>query len=190
MATAKDALQTLSKSAGSAALKRKAAQPTVKSAGEGAVLAPAPTTGVGLPELDEETYNAARQSSRRPAPAGAAGSLIETAKKYLGTPYVWGGTQPLGFDCSGFVQYVFKQHGINLPRISYQQAQAGQRVAIKDLRPGDLVAWDTSSRNNGADHISIYIGDGKVIHAPKPGDRVKISNLWNTERAWGVRMNF
>lgn len=183
MATAQQALSTL----------RKPKTPEVKAAGEGTVIAPAPTLGTPkLPELDEETYNAMRKP-RTPAAgaaSGKAGSLIEKAKSFLGTPYVWGGSQPLGFDCSGFVQYVYKQFGVNLPRVSYQQAQAGQRVAIKDLQPGDLVAWDNSSRNGGADHISIYIGDGKVIHAPKPGDRVKISPLWNTGQAWGVRINF
>ena len=84
----------------------------------------------------------------------------------------------LGFDCSGYTQYVFKQLGINLPRVSYQQANLGPRKSIKEARPGDLIAWDNSTRNNGADHIGIYLGNGLVIHAPKPGDAVKISKIW------------
>lgn len=195
MATAQQALKTLSKP-------KLPDTPEVKAPGEGATIAPAPSFGIGpeqpkLPEIDEETYNGVRSRGGAPrldtggsTATGNAGSLISKAKSFLGTPYKWGGTSPLGFDCSGFVQYIFKQYGINLPRMSYAQASYGQRISLKDLRPGDLVAWDNSSRNNGADHISIYIGDGKVIHAPKPGDHVKISNIFDSGHAWGVRMNF
>lgn len=115
--------------------------------------------------------------------------VISTARGFLGTPYVWGGTNPGGFDCSGLVQYVYKQMGINLPRVSFQQATAGKRIGIKDLRPGDLVAWDNSSRNNGADHIAIYIGGGQIIEAPRPGLSVRIRGLGGDEGAWGVRIN-
>jgi cell wall-associated NlpC family hydrolase len=118
-------------------------------------------------------------SGSSPSPGGGKGnsSLVDFAKRFLGTPYKWGGTSPSGFDCSGFTQYVFKQFGINLPRISYQQGNGGKAVAKGDLRPGDLVFWDNSSRNVGADHLGIYIGGGKYIHSPQPGSRVKISNL-------------
>jgi len=115
----------------------------------------------------------------RPAPGKGKGlsGIADFAKQFLGTPYKWGGTGPSGFDCSGFTQYVMKQFGINLPRISYQQGAGGKAVANGDLRVGDLVFWDNSSRNQGADHVGIYIGGGKYIHAPQPGERVKISNL-------------
>lgn len=120
-------------------------------------------------------------SSRGDSPSAGGGkgnsSLVDFAKRFLGTPYKWGGTSPSGFDCSGFTQYVFKQFGINLPRISYQQGNGGKAVAKGDLRPGDLVFWDNSSRNVGADHLGIYIGGGKYIHSPQPGSAVKISNL-------------
>jgi cell wall-associated NlpC family hydrolase len=65
-----------------------------------------------------------------PMPGGTAGSLVKQAIKFVGTPYVWGGTSPSGFDCSGFVQYVYKQIGVNLPRVSFQQAQAGRRLNL------------------------------------------------------------
>lgn len=120
---------------------------------------------------------------------GQAAKLLERARSFIGTPYKWGGTGPLGFDCSGFTQYLFKELGINLPRVSAQQGTYGQRVSIDKLRPGDLVFWDNSSRNNGADHVAIYLGNGQVIHAPKPGDSVKISSIWDSGRAWGVAMN-
>ena len=122
-------------------------------------------------------------------PGGSANSLIGYAKRFLGVPYVWGGTSPTGFDCSGFVQYVYRQFGVNLPRISSDQARAGKQISIKDLRPGDLVAWDNSSRNAGADHIAIYIGNGLIIEAPRPGRSVQISHLYDTNIAWGVRLN-
>lgn len=122
------------------------------------------------------------------AAAGAAGGVLGRAKKALGTPYVWGGTQlGKGMDCSGFVQWAFK--GVkDLPRISADQARAGKRISLKNARPGDLIAWDNSSRNGGADHIAIYLGKGKVIHAPRPGKSVEIANMFDAGNAWAVRL--
>jgi cell wall-associated NlpC family hydrolase len=129
----------------------------------------------------------------RPAPGKGGGlkGIADFAKQFIGTPYVWGGTSPSGFDCSGFTQYVMKQFGINLPRISYQQGQGGKAVANGDLQVGDLVFWDNSSRNAGADHVGIYIGGGKYIHAPQPGSSVKISNLGGNywARRYGAASN-
>lgn len=168
----------------------------VKEAGEGKVEVRNPLERFMMPSFPTEEAFAEATASKQAAKIAhqAAGSknaakLIARAKEFVGTPYKWGGTSPLGFDCSGFTQFLYRELGINLPRVSYQQGNSGTRVAIKDLKPGDMVFWDTSSRNNGADHVAIYIGNGQVIHAPKPGDRVKISNLWNTGRAWGVAMN-
>ncbi|APH15702.1 CHAP domain protein [Clostridium sporogenes] len=100
------------------------------------------------------------------------GDVISYARQYLGTPYVWGGTSPSGFDCSGFVQYVYRNAaGIELPRDTYGQIGAGSRVSQDQLQPGDLVFPD-------AGHVGIYIGGGQMIHASKPGDVVKISSVW------------
>lgn len=90
-------------------------------------------------------------------------------------------------NCSGLLQYVYRSVGIELPRVSYQQANYGKRISMDQAKPGDIVAWDTSSRNNGADHIAIFIGNGQVLHAPKPGDSVKISKVWGNP--WAVQMN-
>lgn len=121
-------------------------------------------------------------------PSLAPKGMLDFAKKFLGTPYVWGGTSPSGFDCSGLVQYVYGKYGIKLPRLSADQARSGARVGLDDLKPGDLVAWDNSSRNNGADHIAIYIGNGQIIEAPRPGAAVQINTIYDSDNAWGVRI--
>ena len=106
-----------------------------------------------------------------------ADRVIASAKEQLGVPYLWGGTTPAGFDCSGLVQYVFQQHGIDLPRVSKDQARAGVAVSAAAAQPGDLVAFDNSASRAGIDHIGIYLGDGKWIAAPRTGDVVKISDV-------------
>ncbi len=104
--------------------------------------------------------------------AASGQSIVEYAKKFIGTPYVWGGTTPSGFDCSGFVQYVYRNAaGINLPRTDVDQIKAGTPVSRNDLQPGDLI-----SPHPG--HIGIYIGNGKMIHSPQTGDVVKISDVY------------
>ena len=104
-----------------------------------------------------------------------ASKIISTAKKYLGVPYVWGGTTPSGFDCSGLVQYAFKQHGISLPRTTSEQVKIGTYVSKANLRPGDLVFLQNTYRQ-GVSHVGIYIGDGQMIHASS-SKGVVISNL-------------
>ena len=90
-------------------------------------------------------------------------AIIKTAKKYLGTKYVFGGTTPKGFDCSGFVQYVFKQNGFTLPRAADEQYKLGQRVKKPaELEPGDLVFFSTYEK--GASHCGIYLGKNQFIH--------------------------
>lgn len=104
--------------------------------------------------------------------------VISTAKSFLGTPYVWGGESPQegGFDCSGFTQYVFKQAGYSLNRISSDQAKNGIYVSRANIQPGDLLFY--SFKANGViDHVGIYIGNGQMIHSPKPGDSVKITSV-------------
>ncbi len=101
-------------------------------------------------------------------------AILNVSQSYLGLPYKYGGNTPAeGFDCSGFTKYVYsKAAGINIPRVSKDQAKAGKSVPRSQIRPGDLVAF-----NSPVDHVGIYIGNGKFIHSPKPGDVVKITSL-------------
>lgn len=155
-----------------------------------------PMADLHMPVLKQNTTTTVKVNGGGPGDGGAVpknnspSGLVGFAKKFLGTPYVWGGTNPNGFDCSGFVQYVYKKFGVNLPRISADQARAGKRVGLKDLKVGDLVAWDNSERNFGADHIAIYIGNGLIIEAPRPGRSVQIVRMYDTGNAWGVRIGF
>lgn len=115
--------------------------------------------------------------------------IISMGMQYIGTPYVWGGTSPGGFDCSGLVQYIYGKNGLNLPRLSADQARAGRRVGLDQLRPGDLVATDNSPRNAGADHIAIWLGGGQILEAPKPGERVRVRHIGKSEGFYGVALN-
>ena len=97
-------------------------------------------------------------------PKGGVTNLIKTAKKYIGTPYSFGGTTPKAFDCSGYLWYVFREHGVNLPRSADEQYKLGVPVKNKkDLLPGDLVFFSTYEQ--GASHVGIYLGKNEFIHA-------------------------
>lgn len=112
-------------------------------------------------------------ASRGMSSTVASGSdVVEYAVKFLGVPYVYGGSTPSGFDCSGFTAYVYSHFGVSLNRRARDQAYQGTPVSFNQLQPGDLVFFGTP-----AYHVGIYVGNGMYIHAPQTGDVVKISTL-------------
>ena len=104
-----------------------------------------------------------------------ANSIVNTAMQFLGVPYVWGGTSPSGFDCSGLVQYSYAQNGVDIPRVAQDQYNASTKISRDQLQAGDLVFGGTSTNN--ITHVMMYIGDGKVVHAPRTGEVVKVIDL-------------
>ncbi|MDF0480739.1 NlpC/P60 family protein [Vagococcus sp. PNs007] len=96
--------------------------------------------------------------------------VIELARTYIGVPYVWGGTTPQGFDCSGLVQYVYNKLGVSLPRVTYDQEYAGKIIPFEQLEPGDLLFW---GQRGSTWHVAFYSGEGNMIMAPQPGEFVK-----------------
>ncbi|WP_344494883.1 C40 family peptidase [Streptomyces enissocaesilis] len=106
------------------------------------------------------------------APGSRAGQAVSFAYGALGKPYVWGATGPSAFDCSGLTQAAWRSAGVSLPRTTYTQINAGQRVPRSQLAPGDLVFF-----YSGLSHVGLYIGNGQMIHAPRPGTPVRVAPI-------------
>lgn len=133
----------------------------------------------------EETY-----SEPEPSPGE---QVVSMALQLQGIPYVWGGTTTRGFDCSGYVQYVYKQFGIYLNRTANAQMQNGYSISASDLIPGDLVFFHGTYATGGASHVGIYIGNGQFVHASSGRGVVTISDLWSnyyTNHYYGARRIF
>jgi peptidoglycan DL-endopeptidase CwlO len=139
------------------------------------------------PAAPEAAPAAVSGSSSAPAvtsaPAARYGGVVGVAMQFLGTPYVWGGASPSGFDCSGFIMYVYAQVGVSLPHNAAMQYGYGSPVSQSELQPGDLVFF------NGLGHAGIYIGGNQFIHSPHTGDVVKISSIsgWYADTYVGAR---
>jgi cell wall-associated NlpC family hydrolase len=145
------------------------------------VLPPRPAAA----EPSSITAAPAEPSSTTAAPAGPVSdsAVVRTALEYLGTPYVLGGTSPAGFDCSGFVQYVYRLHGVELPRYVANQAGVGRHVDRSDIRPGDLVFFSTTGP--GFTHVGIATSRDAFVHAPNSRSAVRIEPL--TSPYWSKR---
>ena len=101
--------------------------------------------------------------------SGSGSSVVDYATQFVGNPYVWGGTSLTnGADCSGFVQSVYANFGVSLPRTSYEQQNAGTEVSYADAQPGDLICY--------GGHVAIYMGNGQIVHASNSRDGIKVSN--------------
>ena len=112
-----------------------------------------------------------RSNSTTANTSGSRAAVVAYAKKFLDVPYVWGGSTPSGFDCSGLTSYVYRNAvGVNLPRVSQAQRNVGTRVSRAQALPGDMVNYNH--------HVGIYLGNGYMIHAPKPRDKVKIARVY------------
>jgi soluble lytic murein transglycosylase-like protein len=141
--------------------------------------------GIGVPRTTStsgtgfaDALSALQDGSTDASVTGDA--AVASARKYLGVPYVFGGTDPAkGLDCSGLVQRAFADLGVKLPRLAADQAKVGQAIpSLAQAKPGDLLAF-----NQPVDHIAIYLGDGKMIAAPHTGDKVKIESVYQTPSA-------
>ncbi len=128
-----------------------------------------------LPSAERSSYERASRSgvdvpdlTGVVAPDARAAAAVAAARSALGRPYVWGANGPGGFDCSGLMQWSYAQAGIGLPRTSQEQRYAGHQVPLSQARPGDLIVY-----RSDASHVAMYVGDGRVIHAPHPGAAVR-----------------
>ena len=142
--------------------------------------APAPPEASPLP--------AAPPPAAAPFVATTSSALVDTAMRLRGVPYRNGGSDPSGFDCSGFVQWVFAQNGVLLPREVREQYAAGRKIELREVQPGDLVFFQTVSR--GASHVGVVIGGDQFVHAPSSTGVVRVerftANYW-TRRFVGAR---
>lgn len=147
-------------------------------AAERAEVEQAPAARSQSRELSSEEAPRQTQSQQAPqredvsAMSSTGSKVAAIATQYVGVPYVYGGSSPSGFDCSGLVQYVYAQVGVSLPRTSWELGGAGIRVSAAEAQPGDIVHY--------SGHVGIYIGNGKMVHATVPGSTVKLVNVYGS----------
>lgn len=161
---------------GAPAVQPAAAAASGASAASSAASSAAGFAGV-LAGLESAGAAASTQAPLTGSQAELARQVTDAAQKYVGLPYVWGGNDPaVGLDCSSFVQNVFKDLGYSLPRVTYDQINQGRPVASLDqAQPGDLLF----THNTG--HVSIYLGNGKAVDAPQPGQTIQVRDAWEND---------
>ena len=138
------------------------------------------------------TSGASDNTGNSTTPSNKVKVVVDLAYAQLGKPYVWGAEGPSSFDCSGLMTYIFKNGaGFNLPRTSREQSKIGTTVSRSNLQPGDLI-FSSTDGSGGVNHVGIYVGNGEMIHSPKPGDVVKKTNIntsyWNNAYLWAKRV--
>lgn len=140
---------------------------------------PAPTQPVEKPSTPAPKPTA-------PAPSGSGSAVVAEAYKYIGVPYVWGGKDPSGFDCSGFTSYVYRQAtGREIGGWTVPQESAGTRISVSEAQAGDLLFWGSPG---GTSHVAISLGGGQYIHAPQPGQTVTTGSVQYWAPDFAVRM--
>ena len=138
-----------------------------------------------------QTQNTAAKASSKASSAssttrtGSGSNVVSYAESLIGVPYVYGGTTPSGFDCSGFVQYVYSHFGVNLPRTTTQQENCGTQIPVSQAQPGDLYFWGSKGSTY---HVAIAIGGGKYVAAPEPGQSVSIGSTQYFQPSFAVRL--
>lgn len=138
-----------------------------------------------ITKINQIRKSTPKNTPSRGSAAISDNAIIAYASNFLGTPYLWGGTTPSGFDCSGFTQYVYAHFGISIGRATFNQINDGVQVSKANLQTGDLVFFGTSSNPH---HVGIYIGDNNYIHAPHTGDVIKVSPMSRTGFLTGRRV--
>ncbi|PMD06028.1 C40 family peptidase [Brevibacterium paucivorans] len=127
-----------------------------------------------------------RFDQRKVRPKPKPSQLVETGRQFLGLKYTWGGTSAYGFDCSGFTYSIYRAHGITIPRDSGPQSKTGRTVSQGDMQPGDLIFFASKRGKGSVYHVGMYVGHGKMIHAPNASRSVEIVN-W---KSWGGARDF
>jgi cell wall-associated NlpC family hydrolase len=146
-------------------------------------LAPTTTTGGTLGNAFADELSTASAGTASVAPVATSSQAVSIASKQIGTPYVFGGSKPGGFDCSGLVQWTYRQLGVDLPRTAAEQGKTGTAVSPADAQPGDLVYFD---RSGPVDHIGIYAGNGRWVVAPHTGANVRLEEV-DLSKATSIR---
>jgi cell wall-associated NlpC family hydrolase len=151
--------------------------------------------GLLMPTVDEDQFRQAfpdgSSNFALTSTTGGGRAAVENyAKQFLGTPYVWGGTSPSGFDCSGFTQFVWKKFGLGIPRLTYGQAGAGATTKnLNQLRPMDLVLFNNGD-SQGPGHVAFWLGNGMILEAPYTGAKVRIRKIGAHENVFGVQLKY
>jgi len=154
-----------------------------------------PKIVISQPQISPDIeYISYRKPIQYPKSNTLVNEIEKNAKYFLGTPYVWGATGPDTFDCSGFTQWVYRDVGIKIPRVSREQARVGEFISFENLQRGDMIFFDTKKHRSGkVTHVGIYLGSGNFIHASSAGKKVVIYNFnqkefYKKRFLWGRRV--
>lgn len=143
------------------------------------------TTTKSSTSTSKTAVSQAPTSIKRSSTAASSANITAYALTFLGVPYVWGGTTPSGFDCSGYVQYVYSHFGINVGRTTYTQQYAGTKISVASAQAGDLYFWGSYG---SAYHVAIALGGGQYVMAPAPGQSVRTGNVSSYTPSFAVRV--